>query len=480
MNRCTGFTLFIRLISIVLAVFSSTIHAQRLATHVAPPTTSAVDQPETWITVFVHGMMSVKHHISLDNFMRFLSDDVEDSVYSRTVSIMRENPHFYQNQAMQRPGFHPVDKNAVAQGNAATALALLFDEMLIKSGHDSTHNLYFTFGWSGLLSMKARYRDAKELFAALEQEVRKLKARGINPRVRVIGYSHGGNVSLNLAAVRENLHPESELVIHELILLGMPVQHETARFVNHPMFENIYNIYSRADRVQIVDLFSTHTLFSSRIFNRCVTADAAPKIRQIELKVTSCTRSARLDPVRVANAGNFERRSIVSGKSRLLHDMSPGHAELWFFGWTPLNYRIDYPLYPLPTVCVVPFITKHTSTIVTDQLLQPIICDVRPEHSAMVVKAHGSGKLYTVAPFISPQEKSELSELIAPFEPEDYTEKFYRAQIAEAFRKASAEYTLLNPRPGTNRHPLLGRIKSNLLNTSLSIQENNTPQIGMK
>ncbi len=48
-------------------------------------------------------------------------------------------------------------------------------------------NYYYTYGWSGLLSAKSRYNDAKKLFIALEQEVDRLKRQNLNPRIRIIG-----------------------------------------------------------------------------------------------------------------------------------------------------------------------------------------------------------------------------------------------------------------------------------------------------
>ncbi len=38
---------------------------------------------EPWLTVFVHGIKSVKPHISLDNFFRFMVDDIQDTVYAK-------------------------------------------------------------------------------------------------------------------------------------------------------------------------------------------------------------------------------------------------------------------------------------------------------------------------------------------------------------------------------------------------------------
>ena len=36
-----------------------------------------------WLNIFVHGIMSIKPHLSVHNFMNFINDDVENSVYSK-------------------------------------------------------------------------------------------------------------------------------------------------------------------------------------------------------------------------------------------------------------------------------------------------------------------------------------------------------------------------------------------------------------
>ena len=111
-------------------------------------------------------------------------------------------------------------------------------------------NFYF-FGWSGKLSFKERKKAAQELYAHLldlhEIYTEKYKQ---SPSIRLITHSHGGNVALNLARVRnENCH----LKIDELILMACPVQTETMNLVQEPLFEKIYSFYSKADLMQIID-----------------------------------------------------------------------------------------------------------------------------------------------------------------------------------------------------------------------------------
>src|SRR5688500_14915175 len=84
---------------------------------------------ETWVTIFVHGIMSIQPHLTFQNVMRFLRDDVQHTVYSKTVEYMRLDPYFYLNQAMQGFGLKKIDLSDLQPGNATNAIALIYDEV---------------------------------------------------------------------------------------------------------------------------------------------------------------------------------------------------------------------------------------------------------------------------------------------------------------------------------------------------------------
>src|SRR5579872_7113088 len=134
---------------------------------------------EVWVNVFVHGIMSIKPHVNWSNFMRFMRDDVEDTLYEKTVELMREDPFFYKNQAMQQIGLHRVD-HRMFQGNSSASMAFILDEISHHYGINRT-NYYYTYGWSGLMSSKIRYRDAKTLFEQLEKETNALRKQNLIP-----------------------------------------------------------------------------------------------------------------------------------------------------------------------------------------------------------------------------------------------------------------------------------------------------------
>lgn len=110
-------------------------------------------------------------------------------------------------------------------------------------------NIYF-YGWSGKLSFKARYKAAKKLYASLIQIINDYTTKhGVQPKIRIITHSHGGNVALNLACFNQDL----KLRIDELILLACPVQQRTCHLSSHDTFEKIYSLFSRFDSFQILD-----------------------------------------------------------------------------------------------------------------------------------------------------------------------------------------------------------------------------------
>ena len=117
-------------------------------------------------------------------------------------------------------------------------------------------NRFYFFGWSGQLSARARKLAAQELYSSL-------KALNYNQTggIRIITYSHGGNLALNLALIAQE-HNDSQLIIEELILLACPVQQETRELVYNPLFKRIYSLHSHKDMIQVLDPQKVHALWT--------------------------------------------------------------------------------------------------------------------------------------------------------------------------------------------------------------------------
>jgi len=396
---------------------------------------------EVWLNFFVHGIMSIKPHLSAGNFLRFMRDDVENTTYSKAVEIMRGNQHFYKNQAMQGFGCERIDAAKLDKGHASGALAKILDELTLYTDGPTIKNHYYTYGWSGLLSPRCRYKESLELYKAIDREVNRYKTLGMTPKIRVVGYSHGGNVVLNLGSIRQKEPVNKDLVIDETILLGTPIQSETDYLINDSLFKKIYNIYSTGDRVQKLDFFSFGRFFSQRVFKERSGFTLPKKLIQIQLKITRNTPKSRACPKKLANTYNFKNKAIVSGKSHLLKDSSPGHAELWFFGWTPLHYRETFALNPLPTVAILPLIIKIVKEF--EHLfcpIDPVIVDIRPEHGITLIKNVHKDKFHHVADFMPQELFKKLQAIALPYAPESFTIKEYDQHVYKAYLDAHDFY----------------------------------------
>lgn len=397
------------------------------------------EQPEAadvWITVFIHGIMNVKPHLSLKNAVRFVTDSVHNTLYSNTIMRMRNDPFFYQNQVMHRIGLVYIDPDdSSPDQHSLRCMVKLFEEIEhLGQPHNKTTNYYYAFGWNGLLSQRARYEAACHLFSELQDELTHLKGRGINARIRLIGYSHGGNVALNLGRVCKEYCEEQDakpVYIDELVLIGTPIKTENNCLAHSPYFRKVYNFYSLRDKVQQLDLFSHNQMFSRRLFINHLPLIEQNKIVQVQLQVTRAAKSCHRSACNFEQSKQVSFDSIVRGNSYLLRDISPGHTELWFFGWTPLNYRKKYPLYPIPTVAVVPYLLPYLRALPSNKT--HVIADIRPEHEFILLKNAKKRLEYTLIPFICVKELERLKRLTLEYAPVNHTEKEYADHVQRAF-----------------------------------------------
>lgn len=340
------------------------------------------------LTVFIHGMMNIKFHLSFSNAAHFLSDTVHNTTYAKTVDIMRQNPFFYTNQIMSSYGLHYIDPLSTnEEDKSLRAIAYLFDSFNNSFTDDSIKNIYYTFGWNGLLSKKERMWSACDLFVALEKEIAHLKTLNISPHIRIVGYSHGGSIALCLAHARAYHFPESSLKINELILLGTPIKKDIDYLINDPLFDQIYNFYSLRDRVQSIDLIARDQLFSQQTFKPRPGFILPKKLTQIRIKLMRLRNHNPQEHDRLITCtNNINNYRIKIGRSPLLRDMSPGHMELWFFGWTDRHYRSNLPLSPIPIVALVPY---FINIAVNENLLgTSFTVDLRPENGFSIINYH--------------------------------------------------------------------------------------------
>ena len=109
---------------------------------------------------------------------------------------------------------------------------------------------FYIFNWSGKLQHQERKKAAKKLFEEIITLRKTYKERyGHVPVIQIITHSHGGNLVLNMASIK-NIYTQFHIEL--LILLACPVQEKTMHYINNPLFKRIYSLYSGLDMIQIL------------------------------------------------------------------------------------------------------------------------------------------------------------------------------------------------------------------------------------
>ncbi|MBP9765180.1 hypothetical protein KBD08_02490 [Candidatus Babeliales bacterium] len=389
---------------------------------------------EKWITVFIHGSFSLRPHLSISNIFKMLYDTIEESVYYRSTEINRRDPFFYKNQAMSGLGLHKIDITHPHNNAAAPILAASFEQISNEVGYPASEE-YYTFGWSGLISNKLRYLEAGFLYQDLERIVRKIRKEGFEPKIRLIGYSHGGNLALQLGALYTTKSDADKITIDELWLLGTPIQVETDYLINSPIFKKIYNFYSKADRVQTLDCFSFKRFFSGKKFTKRSNFKVPEKLYQIKIHIT------KLEPTK-RNPGITEIPDNPTLRKKYFKEVSfdPGHFELWFMGWTILTYRQNFPFYPLPVLTFLPFVVQYLET--HPQAPHDLTAHFRPDFNIIELTPHYyiKSKFKDAIPFVNDELMQHMKHHVSLFTPHDYNIEIYNQKVYGAMNIAEHEW----------------------------------------
>lgn len=287
----------------------------------------ALRKKEQWINIIVHGSVGLQSSLNMSTVRRLIRDKVDGSFYQQNVLSMRHNPELFTLQPIDRLGLYAVPLNFSLE-SGAYLYSYLYD-FISKRYFPEQYNKFYTFGWSGLVSCKQRFQEAKNLY-------KELRKRFNNKyRIRIIGYSHGATLAFNLAAVRELYYPKDNFAIDEIIAIGMPVLSKTEKLASHEMFKKVYHIYSKSDWVQHLDIFSPGNFTSHKTFSNF----NMPKLKQVQINVFAKNQN---------NNNRMWRSAFL--------DQSPSHIELWFFGWPPNSYNRNLYLCPLPVSVFIPYI----------------------------------------------------------------------------------------------------------------------------
>ena len=113
---------------------------------------------------------------------------------------------------------------------------------------------FYVFGWpSEKIYDSVRKQAASDLVKALQIIVTNYYAlHGVQPKIRLIGFSHGGNVILHTANFLTPLVQE-QLVKTEIWLFATPVQKINHDLINSDNFHKVYSVFSESDWMQRMD-----------------------------------------------------------------------------------------------------------------------------------------------------------------------------------------------------------------------------------
>ena len=263
------------------------------------------------ITVFVHGtilpgLMLVSPHTL------FQADISDEAAYARLVHRVRDHADLFEASPILGLGLTeilPMDIAAVRNHtlelpkarSAAYFVVSGYDAVARASSIGDMDYRYALFGWSGMISQRERKDAGYALYDYVCELYKRYRKNYTHVQINLVAYSHGGNVALWLADAEA--HKQKKLLIDTLVLLGTPIQQETAGFIGSPVFSSIFSLYSDGDTVQTIDSVSTKLSMSfARMGNLA-------NLSGVMRKYAACKRS--------------DVRLLVNGVSGL------GHEELF-------------------------------------------------------------------------------------------------------------------------------------------------------
>lgn len=380
------------------------------------------------MTIFVHGTMKPAE-FSFANLIKIMRDNIDNTLYSLASKYMRSDPLFHQGQAMQGLGLKKIDMSPDTPHTTAQTIAMMYDLQKKELGTSWDNHLYYTFGWSGLLSDSKRIEEAENLYKELHNELSNLALQSIYPKLRIIAFSHGGNVVLYLPMIRDKFGKKSlmHFSVDELITLGTPVQVLTDYLVTDNLFKKVYHLYSTEDNVQVWDFMTSQEFFSKRRFAHRKGFTIPKKVQQIRMRITKAVKwkhtiKKLIEPYQV----------LEQPRVKLIHK-DPGHTEMWSFKWAAYWYREHFPMNPLPIMTLIPTILH---TVDQGPPLDHLTFDYAPGEDSILLRHKNSKKYKKAYPYLTCSMQKSLWELADKHRPADYSIETQENRTALALQKA--------------------------------------------
>ena len=399
-----------------------------------PVTTPALDAPQdVWVNVFVHGI--VRPVATIGDMVSISHQNVNKTRYKQITRYVRKNSFTHRTQASQGIGLIPIElKSNYDDHNGARAMVATFKKLdqhanLLYGANINNKELYYTYGWSGLLCYNSRQKASLFLHQKLIRLVNELKAKNLNPKLRILAFSHGGNVAVQMANFDPWSSLKSKLSIDELITLGMPVHRENDVLIRHPMFKKVYHFYSVGDIPQTLDFVSTEYAASHRRYQARPCFEIPEKLTQIQVQFSQdIARTKPFTPI------NKYRKSTYN----------PSHVEMWSFGWSPQGYNRSSPLFPFPTVAFAPYIINAIRT--KPELGRNLIAEIYPTQEKITITDlnwDSHRKMQTVSvPFLAKKDYNELKQVAWTRRPLDHNGLIEKQVVNEGIRFATRQRKL--------------------------------------
>ena len=390
-------------------------------------------QPE--MIIFIHGSMQPPEW-RIGDLIKVMRDKIENSIYLRAAQYLRKDPFFTQGQAMQGEGLCKID---LTNPTSASSIIAQMCEYQYQWSGNRAQRFYYTFGWNGVVHLYTRYEEAKNLLYQLCIELKRLRATGIDPKIKIIAYSHGGNVALNLAAVQDDdpsllIEP---FVVDELIMFATPVQRATDYLVGRDMFKKVYHFYSCNDGIQTLDFTCPKQFFSKRLFQNRKGFKVPSSLVQIRMRTTK----------RLISRSKKFRDSCTD--YTFLHDKrfrhvrhDPKHTEFWNFQWGSSTYRDLFTLAPLPVVVFYPSIITTLQQKFPD--LTSLVFDYAPSHGGAVVIDRTTKKTSSVK-MLSQDQLDNMYELAHASGKKTLDLHEQKEHLRSAMKKAEDDYNEEHP-----------------------------------
>lgn len=229
------------------------------------------------IVIYLHGTFGLREILSITRpikslkFLFSLRDAKKKEVWLRfEYQRWAYNKNYFSCIMNEKNGLIFVDNDEASLFNnfsydAGCNIILLKKYFLeaqrtILDEKKNIHDLdFYVYNWSGSPYFMDRRKEAVKFYSSLESLRNKYIEENIDPVFCVIGYSHGGNLVLD---VSEDFVKESHFYIDFLILLGTPILDLTKNNIylknnqKKYFFRHVVNVYSPSDKIQVIDFTS--------------------------------------------------------------------------------------------------------------------------------------------------------------------------------------------------------------------------------